>query len=47
MLLCGTTLEEARDYEVEGCTESLINGKMWKYSDAGQVNMPAAIELRT
>ena len=45
MLLCGTTLEEARDYEVEGCTETLINGKMWKYSDAGQVNMPAAIEL--
>lgn len=45
MLRCGTTIEDAYDYEVEGCTESLINGKMWKYSDAGQVNMPSAIEM--
>ena len=45
MLRCGTTVEDAYDYEVEGCTESLINGKMWKYSDAGQINMAAAVEL--
>lgn len=45
MLALGTTVEDAYDYEVEGCTESLINGKMWKYSDAGQINMPATIEL--
>jgi formate C-acetyltransferase len=44
MLACGTTIEDAYDYDVRGCSEAQVQGKMWKYSDAGALNMGAALE---
>lgn len=45
MLMLGVDIEDAYDYHVSGCSESTIAGKMWKYSDAGQVNLPIAIDF--
>jgi choline trimethylamine-lyase len=44
MLKCGTTIEDAYDYDIRGCSEAQIQGKMWKYSDAGALNMGACLE---
>ena len=44
MLSAGTSVEDAYDYEVRGCSESMVGGKMWKYSDAGPVNLGACLE---
>jgi len=45
MLSCGTSLEDAYDYDMRGCSEAMVSGKMWKYSDAGPLNMGACIEF--
>ncbi len=45
MLSLGASIQDAYDYHVSGCSESTIAGKMWKYSDAGQVNLPIAIDF--
>lgn len=45
MLACGASVEDAYDYVVFGCSESVVPGKMWKYSDGGVINMPACMEL--
>lgn len=45
MLACGTSLEDAYDYDIRGCSEAMISGKMWKYSDAGPLNMGACMEF--
>lgn len=44
MLACGTSLEDAYDYDIRGCSEAMVSGKMWKYSDAGPLNMGACVE---
>jgi formate C-acetyltransferase len=44
MLAAGTTMEDARDYEIRGCSESMVGGKMWKYSDAGPLSLGACLE---
>ena len=44
MLRCGTTIEDAYDYDIRGCSEAQVQGKMWKYSDAGPLNMGACLE---
>jgi len=44
MLACGTSIEDAYDYDVRGCSEAQVHGKMWKYSDAGPLNMGACVE---
>jgi formate C-acetyltransferase len=45
MLSLGVPIEDAYDYDVSGCTEIQIQGKMWKYSDAGQFNMGCCVEF--
>ncbi len=45
MLSMGVPIEDAYDYDVSGCTEIQIQGKMWKYSDAGQFNMGCCVEF--
>jgi len=45
MLAAGTSMADAYDYDVRGCSESQLQGKMWKYSDAGPLNMGACIEF--
>jgi formate C-acetyltransferase len=45
MLACGTSIEDAYDYDIMGCSEAQVQGKMWKYSDAGPLNMGAALEF--
>lgn len=45
MLLSGATMEEARDYQMVGCVEPFIGGKMAKWSDGGHYNYGAAIEF--
>jgi len=44
MLACGTSMEDAYDYDIRGCSEAQVQGKMWKYSDAGALNMGACLE---
>ncbi len=44
MLSAGTTIEDAYDYEIRGCSESMVAGKMWKYSDAGPLNLGSCLE---
>jgi formate C-acetyltransferase len=44
MLAAGTTMEDAYDYEIRGCSESMVGGKMWKYSDAGPLSLGACLE---
>jgi len=44
MLACGTSIEDAYDYDIMGCSEAQVQGKMWKYSDAGPLNMGACVE---
>lgn len=44
MLACGTSIEDAYDYDVRGCSEAQVQGKMWKYSDGGALNMGACME---
>jgi len=44
MLACGTSVEDAYDYDVRGCSEAQVQGKMWKYSDGGALNMGACVE---
>lgn len=45
MLLSGGTLEEARDWQIVGCVEPFIPGKMSKWSDGGHYNFATAMEL--
>lgn len=45
MLLSGATMEEAREYQMVGCVEPFISGKMAKWSDGGHYNYGAAIEF--
>lgn len=45
MLLSGGTMEEARDYQMVGCVEPFIGGKMAKWSDGGHYNFAAAMEF--
>jgi len=45
MLLSGGTMEEARDYQMVGCVEPFIGGKMAKWSDGGHYNYGAAMEF--
>ncbi|MEG2323550.1 MAG: formate C-acetyltransferase/glycerol dehydratase family glycyl radical enzyme [Anaerovoracaceae bacterium] len=45
MLLSGGTMEEARDYQMVGCVEPFIGGKMAKWSDGGHYNFASAIEF--
>jgi len=45
MLSLGVSAEDSFDYGVFGCSESSIPGKMWKYSDGGEFNMPACLEF--
>jgi len=45
MLACGAKMEDAYDYDIMGCSETQIQGKMWKYSDAGQFNMASCVEF--
>ena len=44
MLACGTSIEDAYDYDIRGCSEAQVQGKMWKYSDGGPLNMGACME---
>ncbi|HHX14199.1 MAG TPA: formate C-acetyltransferase/glycerol dehydratase family glycyl radical enzyme [Clostridiales bacterium] len=45
MLLSGGTLEEARDWQIVGCVEPFISGKMAKWSDGGHYNFATAMEF--
>ena len=45
MLLSGGTMEEARDYQMVGCVEPFMGGKMAKWSDGGHYNFAAAMEF--
>lgn len=45
MLLSGGTMEEARNYQMVGCVEPFIGGKMAKWSDGGHYNFAAAMEF--
>ncbi len=45
MLLSGGTVEEARDWQIVGCVEPFISGKMAKWSDGGHYNFATAIEF--
>lgn len=45
MLQSGATMEEAREYQMVGCVEPFIGGKMAKWSDGGHYNYGAAIEF--
>lgn len=45
MLMSGGDIEEARDYQMVGCVEPFIGGKMAKWSDGGHYNFASAIEF--
>lgn len=45
MLLSGGTMEEARNYQMVGCVEPFMGGKMAKWSDGGHYNFAAAMEF--
>lgn len=45
MLLSGGDMEEARDYQMVGCVEPFIGGKMAKWSDGGHYNFASAMEF--
>ena len=45
MLLSGGTMEEARNYQMVGCVEPCIGGKMAKWSDGGHYNFASAMEF--
>lgn len=45
MLLSGGTMEEARNYQMVGCVEPFISGKMAKWSDGGHYNFASAMEF--
>ena len=45
MLLSGGTVEEARGYQIVGCVEPFIPGKMAKWSDGGHYNFATAMEF--
>ena len=45
MLLSGGTMEEARNYQMVGCVEPFIGGKMAKWSDGGHYNFASAMEF--
>ncbi len=45
MLLSGGTMEEARDYQMVGCVEPFIGGRMAKWSDGGHYNFASGIEF--
>jgi len=45
MLMSGGTLEEAREYQMVGCVEPFISGKMAKWSDGGHYNFASAMEF--
>lgn len=44
MLNVGVPIEDAYIYDVSGCTEAQLQGKMWKYTDGGQFNMASCLE---
>ena len=43
--MSGGTLEEARDWQIVGCVEPFISGKMAKWSDGGHYNFATAMEF--
>lgn len=45
MLLSGGSMEEARNYQMVGCVEPFIGGKMAKWSDGGHYNFASAMEF--
>ena len=45
MLLTGATIEDARNYQLVGCVEPYIPGKMSKWTDGGHYNFASAIEF--
>ena len=45
MLLSGGNMEEARNYQMVGCVEPFIGGKMAKWSDGGHYNFASAMEF--
>ena len=45
MLHTGATIEDARDYQLVGCVEPYIPGKMSKWTDGGHYNFASAIEF--
>ncbi len=45
MLLSGGTMEESRNYQMVGCVEPFIGGKMAKWSDGGHYNFASAMEF--
>lgn len=45
MLMSGGTMEEARNYQMVGCVEPFMGGKMAKWSDGGHYNFASAMEF--
>jgi formate C-acetyltransferase len=45
MLLTGATIEDARNYQLVGCVEPYIPGKMSKWTDGGHYNFASAMEF--
>jgi formate C-acetyltransferase len=45
MLLTGSTIEDARNYQLVGCVEPYIPGKMSKWTDGGHYNFASAMEF--
>ncbi len=45
MLLTGTSIEDARNYQLVGCVEPYIPGKMSKWTDGGHYNFASAMEF--
>ncbi|MCF8069794.1 MAG: glycyl radical protein [Desulfobacterales bacterium] len=45
MLQTGATIEDARNYQLVGCVEPYIPGKMSKWTDGGHYNFASAIEF--
>jgi len=45
MLLTGASIEDARNYQLVGCVEPYIPGKMSKWTDGGHYNFASAIEF--
>ena len=45
MLLTGATIEDARNYQLVGCVEPYIPGKMSKWTDGGHYNFASAVEF--
>jgi len=45
MLLTGASIEDARNYQLVGCVEPYIPGKMSKWTDGGHYNFASAMEF--